>query len=73
MIFLISGSSHTGKTLLAQKLIEIYNYPYTSIGHIKMRLIRSRQTTLTPDNELTNDIWPIVCEIIKIAIENRLL
>ena len=74
MIILITGASHTGKTLLAQKLLEKYKYPYLSIDHLKMGLIRSGNTTLTPlsdDNELTNYLWPIVREIIKTSIENK--
>ena len=47
MIVLITGASHTGKTLLAQKLLEKYKYPYLSIDHLKMGLIRSGNTTLT--------------------------
>lgn len=31
MIILITGASHTGKTLLAQRLLEKYHYPYLSI------------------------------------------
>jgi adenylate kinase family enzyme len=71
MIILITGASHTGKTTLAQKLLEKYSYPYLSIDHLKMGLIRSGNTDLTPisdDNELTEYLWPIVCEIIKTAI-----
>ena len=74
MIILITGASHTGKTTLAQKLLEKYKYPYLSIDHLKMGLIRSGNTDLTPlsdDNELTEYLWPIVCEIIKTAIENK--
>lgn len=74
MIILITGSSHTGKTALAQKLLEKYQYPYLSIDHLKMGLIRSGNTTLTPlsdDGELTRYLWPIVREMIKTAIENR--
>lgn len=74
MIILISGASHTGKTALAQKLLEKYKYPYLSIDHLKMGLIRSGQTKLTPtsqDSELTEYLWPIVSEIIKTAIENK--
>ena len=74
MIILITGASHTGKTLLAKKLLEKYKYPYLSIDHLKMGLIRSGNTTLTPlsdDNELTEYLWPIVREIIKTAIENK--
>lgn len=73
MIILITGSSHTGKTNLAQKLLEKYKYPYLSIDHLKMGLIRSGNTALTPDDdkELTVYLWPIVCEIIKTAVENN--
>ena len=73
MIVLITGASHTGKTALAQKLLEKYKYPYLSIDHLKMGLIRSGNTELTPmdDNELTEYLWPIVCEMIKTAIENK--
>ena len=28
MVFLITGASHTGKTALAQRLLEKYRYPY---------------------------------------------
>lgn len=73
MIVLITGASHTGKTLLAQKLLERYKYPYLSIDHLKMGLIRSGYTKLTPedDAELENYLWPVIREIIKTAIENR--
>ncbi len=73
MIILITGASHTGKTLLAQKMLEKYKYPYLSIDHLKMGLIRSGHTILTPedDDDLTEYLWPIVREIIKTAIENR--
>ena len=73
MVILIGGASHTGKTALAQQLLEKCHYPYLSIDHLKMGLIRSRQTTLTPmdDERLTEYLWPIVREIIKTAIENR--
>ena len=73
MIILISGASHTGKTLLAQKLLERYHYPYISIDHLKMGLIRSGNTDLTPcdDEKLTEYLWPIVREMVKTAIENH--
>ena len=72
MIILIAGASHTGKTVLAQCLLEKYHYPYLSIDHLKMGLIRSGQTTLTPmdDDKLTDYLWPIVREMVKTAIEN---
>ncbi len=73
MIILISGASHTGKTALAQKLLERHHYPYLSIDHLKMGLIRSGMTDLTPlsaDGELTDYLWPVVREMIKTAVEN---
>ena len=73
MILLIAGSSHTGKTVLARKLMERHHIPSFSIDHLKMGLIRSGQTTLTPadDEALTDYLWPIVREMIKTAIENN--
>ena len=73
MIILLTGASHAGKTLLAQQYLEKYHYPYFSIDHLKMGLIRSGNTRLTPmseDDELTAYLWPIVREMIKTAIEN---
>ena len=73
MIILITGASHTGKTLLAQRMRERYGYPYLSIDHLKMGLIRSGNTDLTPedDDALTTYLWPIVREMIKTAVENQ--
>ena len=74
MIILITGASHTGKTALAQRLLKKYKYPYLSIDHLKMGLIRSGNTKLTPmsdDRDLTTFLWPIVCEMVKTAIENK--
>ncbi len=73
MVYIITGASHTGKTVLAQRLLEKRHIPYLSIDHLKMGLIRSGRTALTPedDDALTAYLWPIVREIIKTAIENR--
>ena len=72
MVILIAGASHTGKTRLAQKLLEQYHYPYLSIDHLKMGLIRSDNTNLTvyDDDKLTAYLWPIVREMMKTVIEN---
>ena len=73
MILLIGGATHTGKTCLAQRLLERYHYPYLSMDHLKMGLIRSGNTDLTPmsdDKALTAYLWPIVREMIKTAVEN---
>ncbi len=73
MIYLIAGGSHSGKTLLAQKLLEAWHIPYLSIDHLKMGLIRSGVADLSPespDAELTPYLWNVVREIIKTALEN---
>lgn len=74
MVIIITGASHTGKTFYAQKLLEEYKYPYFSIDHLKMGLIRSGYTALSPlsdDSQITEYLWPVVREIIKTAIENN--
>ena len=73
MITLIAGTSHTGKTALAQRLLEKHGWPYLSLDHLKMGLIRSGYTDLTveDDDALTALMWPIVREMIKTAIENE--
>ena len=73
MVIIISGASHVGKTYFAQKMLEKYKYPYLSIDHLKMGLIRSKQTDLTvfDDEKLTIYLWDIVKEMIKTAIENN--
>ena len=73
MVVLIAGASHTGKTALAQKLLERYGYPYLSLDLLKMGLIRSGYTALTPmdDDALTEYLWPVAREMIRTAIENR--
>ena len=73
MVILISGTTHTGKTALSQRLMEKYKVPYFSIDHLKMGLIRSGKTSLTvnDDEELTPYLWSIIKEMIKTAIENK--
>jgi hypothetical protein len=73
MVLLIAGGTHLGKTNLAQKTMEKYRYPYLSIDHLKMGLIRAGYTSLTPedrDEALCAYLWPVVREIIKTCIEN---
>lgn len=73
MVVLIAGASHTGKTFLAQRLLERYGYPYLSLDLLKMGLIRSGRTELTPeeDGKLVTYLWPVVREIVKTAVENH--
>ena len=73
MVLLIGGSSHVGKTFLAQKLMERLNYPYLSLDHLKMGLIRTKITHLTveDDYEMRYFLWPIAAEMVKTVIENE--
>lgn len=73
MILLLSGATHTGKTALAQRILETHHIPYVSLDLLKMGLIRSGYTALTPedDDELTDYMWPVVREMIKTAVENK--
>ena len=74
MVILLSGASHTGKTRLAQQLMEHLHIPYLSIDHLKMGLIRSGQTTLTPtdDQQLTDYLWSIrsTANVIEQRLDN---
>lgn len=73
MIILIAGCSHTGKTALAQRLLQKYQMPYLSIDHLKMGMIRSGALKLSPmdSQEIETSLWPILREMIKTAFENR--
>lgn len=74
MIIIITGATHTGKTNLSQTLMEQLQMPYLSQDHLKMGLIRSGYTTLTPDTSdemMTEYLWPVTREIMKTAIENK--
>ncbi len=73
MIFLITGASHTGKTWLAQRRLEGYHIPYLSVDLLKMGLIRSGQTALSPEEDAALEayLWPILREILHTALENR--
>ena len=73
MIYLIGGSSHVGKTLFSQKLMEDIKVPYVSLDHVKMMFIRSGLTKLTPDDdyEMRYFLWPYMAEYIKTCVENE--
>ncbi|KKI91190.1 2-phosphoglycerate kinase [Bacillus sp. SA1-12] len=75
MIILISGNGQSGKTFMAQHLLEKYKVPYLSIDHLKMGIYRSdKNCGFTPldSSELIGDkLWPIIREIIKTNIENN--
>lgn len=51
MITLITGASHTGKTLLAQKLLEARRTTVLSMDLLKMGLIRSGTAALSPEDD----------------------
>ncbi len=74
MIILIGGAGCVGKTLLAQRLLERYKYPYMSLDHLKMGIIRSGAdcgfTAESRDEVISRKLWPIVRGIIMTAVEN---
>ncbi|MCI8443431.1 MAG: GNAT family N-acetyltransferase [Provencibacterium sp.] len=74
MVILIGGASHAGKTLLAQRLLERYRYPYTSIDHLKMGLIRANPacgfTAQDSDEKISRHLWGILKGMIDTCLEN---
>ena len=74
MIILIGGAGCVGKTVLAQRLLERYKYPYMSLDHLKMGIIRSGAdcgfTAESHDAIISKKLWPIVRGIIMTAVEN---
>ncbi|EFO9190394.1 hypothetical protein HL738_000841 [Campylobacter lari] len=73
MIFLIGGESHTGKTLLAQKLLEKYFYSYLSLDHLKMGLIKGMKDCpfkVYEDEKISEYLFPIIESIIQTCLEN---
>lgn len=57
MIILIAGASHTGKTLLAQRLLEKYHYPYLIETHFDdIRSYGSAIEHRLDDSDLSKDI-----------------
>jgi len=75
VVILIGGDSHTGKTLLSQKLMEKYKIPYLSIDHLKMGIYRANsECGFTPESEdeiITEKLWQIIKGIIMTNIENN--
>ena len=73
MIWLITGATHTGKTVLAQRLMEKTHIPYLCLDHLKMGLIRAGAVKVTPTDELahiTAAVWPVAREMMRTAMEN---
>ncbi len=75
MIFLIGGETHSGKTLLAQRLLERWHFPYFSLDHLKMGLYRGWPEAgfcpTDPDEKIAEILWPVVKGMIDTCLENR--
>lgn len=74
MVILIGGASCTGKTVLAQRLLERYRIPYMSADHVKMGLVRGWKdcpfTPCDPNAQITAYLWPVLEEIARTNLEN---
>jgi len=74
MIILIVAESSTGKTQMAQNLLEIYKVPYFSIDHLKMGIYKTDRNCgfePTSDNEIIEGkLWPIIKAMITTCIDN---
>ena len=68
MIILITGASHTGKTLLAQRMLVKYKYPYISIDHIKMGCseLRKKPYVGYRSYDVVMNSFYMVCQILKV-------
>ena len=73
MIIMVTGATHTGKTVMTKRMLRKCSYALISLDTLKMGLIRSETTDLTPedDDKLTEFLWPIVKEMIKTVVENE--
>ena len=74
MVILISGTTRTGKTLMAQTLMGKHNIPYMSVDHLKMGLYRGLgDEKYNPEQKYTvlgETLWPVIKGIILTAVEN---
>ncbi|MDO5523036.1 MAG: 2-phosphoglycerate kinase [Bacteroidia bacterium] len=75
MVILINGASCTGKTYLAQQILQQFSYTYYSIDHLKMGLFRGDPncgfTPTDDDEKITKHLAPILEGIIRTALENN--
>lgn len=75
MVILIGGVGYAGKTLMAQKLLEKYHYPYLSIDHLKMGLylsdIECGFTPYSSQKDIGEKLWQILKGVITVNIENK--
>ena len=65
MILFVHGPTHVGKTVLARELTARTGVSNLSVDLLKMGLIRSGMTRLTPEDDeaLTAFLWPVVREM----------
>ena len=75
MVILIGAESLTGKTLMAQKLLETYKIPYMSVDHLKMGLYRANINCgfepADSNDIIEKHLWPILKGIAETNIENN--
>ncbi|MDO4355833.1 MAG: AAA family ATPase [Clostridia bacterium] len=74
MVILIGGVSCTGKTALAQRLLERHYMSVLSIDHLKMGLIRGWPecgfSAEDSDDAIAEKLWPVLEGIVRTCVEN---
>lgn len=75
MIYIISGASRSGKTIIAKKLFNILKIPYLSTDHIMMGLMNGMPSSGINDkmwpHEIGEKLWPILNAMIENMIYNN--
>lgn len=75
MVILIGGTGNSGKTKLANTLMNSFGIPYFSLDHLMMGIFRSDDncgfTPMSTVSVINKHLWPITREMIKTNIENN--
>lgn len=74
MITIITGATHTGKTALADRLMNLHKIPYISLDIIKRGLTEGKLLVddLDDDDAITKAMWPVVREMIKASLAKNM-
>ena len=75
MIYILTGIAKSGKSLVANRLIQKYSLPTFSTDYIMMMLVRGNKTLgIDPDGEdeiVANQLRPYINGLIQTMVENK--